>query len=414
MGYVGVPTMVAAAQVGFSVTGLDINENRVEEINAGRSYIGDIGDETLRPLVESHRISATTDYAVLRSLDVVLVSVPTPINKYKEPDLSPMENTIDGLAKNMAPGLLVVLQSTTFPGTTEEFVLPRLERAGFTAGTDFHLAFASERIDPGNKGFLVQDVPKVVGGVTDECSKVAAAFLSTFVKRVITVGSPKVAEMTKLLENTFRSVNIALVNELAMLCRRMEIDIWEVIEAASSKPYGFMPFYPGPGVGGHCIPVDPFYLSWKAKEYDFYVNFIQLAAETNDNMPYYTLSRIGEILSDHGLALKGARILALGVAFKENVSDTRNSAALRVMELLEERGANVSYIDSNVPAVDLNGKTKKSLSMEPGLIEGFDGVVILVNHSDCELERIVDGARLVIDTRNATNSLGIKPNVVML
>jgi UDP-N-acetyl-D-glucosamine dehydrogenase len=306
------------------------------------------------------------------------------------------------------------LQSTSFPGTTEEVALPKLQHTGRQVGKDFYLAFALERVDPGNNDFSVRNVPKVVGGVTPECTRLASSFLSTFVDQVVSVSSPKVAEMSKLLENIFRSVNIALVNELAMLCRRMDIDIWEVIEAASTKPFGYMPFFPGPGVGGHCIPVDPFYLSWKAKEHEFYVNFIQLAAEVNDNMPYYTLSRIVDALGDHGKPLQGSRILALGVTFKEDINDTRNSPALRVMELLCEKGASVAYNDCYVPNLNDNGFSLKSVKLEPSLYAQFDAVVILVNHSYYDLSEIVDNSMLVIDTRNATRALGPRLNVVKL
>ena len=414
MGYVGLPTMMAAAEAGFTVTGIDVSEGQVAEINSGHSYIEDVPDSALRPFVEEGRISATTDYSAVGDLDVVLVCVPTPLTKNKEPDLTALNSAVVGLAPHTKVDQLVVLQSTTFPGTTEEIVLPRLEKAGYKVGVDFYLAFALERIDPGNREFLVRNVPKVVGGVTPRCSEMATVFFSALVDRVVTVSSPKVAEMTKLLENTFRSVNIALVNELAMLSRRMGIDIWEVIEAASTKPFGFMPFYPGPGVGGHCIPVDPFYLSWKAKEHDFYVNFIQLAAETNDHMPYYTLSRIGEILSDHGKPLKGARLLILGIAFKEDIKDTRNSPALRVMELLLERGADVGYSDHNVPELCVGGKRMSSLAADPGFLRQLDAVVVLLKRTGHDLAQIVDSSPLVIDARNATSWLGPRANVIKI
>ena len=325
LGYVGLPTMVSATTAGFKVTGIDIEQGRVDQINAGRSYIEDVGSDTISPLVKQRQITATTDYGVVGDMDVIVICVPTPVNKYKEPDLVPLQDAVHTLAKNMRGEQLVVLQSTTFPGTTEEMVLPQLQGPGRKVGKEFYLAFSPERIDPGNQQFFIHNIPKVVGGVTPQCGEMARAFFSTFVERVILVNSPKVAEMTKLLENTFRSVNIALVNELSELCRRMGVDIWEVVRAASTKPFGFMPFYPGIGVGGHCIPVDPFYLSWKAKEYDFYVNFIELAARTNDNMPYYAVSRIVDLLGDRDKALRSARLLLLGVSFKKDIGDTRNS-----------------------------------------------------------------------------------------
>jgi len=414
MGYVGLPTMVAAAEGGFAVTGIDISEGRVVGINEGRSHIEDVDEGTLAPLVRAGKISATTDYAILSDLDVVLVCVPTPITKDKEPDLTSMAEAVAGLANHLRRDQLVVLQSTTYPGTIEEFVLPKLEMTGLKVGKDFYLAFALERIDPGNDQFGMRNVPKVVGGVTAECTKVATDFFSAFLDQVIPVSSPKVAEMTKLLENTFRSVNIALVNELSMLCRRMEIDIWEVIEAASTKPFGFMPFYPGPGVGGHCIPVDPFYLSWKAKEYDFDVNFIQLAAQTNDHMPVYTLARIAEILEERGKALQGTKLLILGITFKENIRDIRNSPAIRVIELLLEKGADLVYSDPNVPTLAVNGRAMESFDIRNGGLQSFDAVVILVNHRDWDLGQIVRASTLVIDARNATGPIGPKDNVVKL
>jgi len=373
MGYVGVPTMVAAAEVGFSVIGIDTNEDRVREINAGKSYIQDVSDSALGSLVSQGLISASTDYGVVRDLDVILVCVPTPITKFKEPDLAAMEGAVAGIAANLGQQQLIVFQSTTFPGNTEEFALPELEGNGHKVGRDFYLAFALERIDPGNRQFLVRD-----------------------------------------LENVFRSVNIALVNELSILCHRMNIDIWEVVDAASTKPFGFMPFYPGPGVGGHCIPVDPFYLSWKAKEYDFYVNFIQLAAETNDHMPYYTLSRIGEILNDHGLPLRGSKLLVLGVTFKADVNDTRNSPALRVLELLAENGAEVSYSDRYAPKISVKGKEMNSLELDAKVIQGFDASVIMVNHSGSNVDELISHSKLVIDGQNATKGKTSSTNIITI
>jgi len=414
MGYVGLPTMVSAAKAGFSVTGLDTNEGRVASINAGESYIEDVASELLAELVMAGKITATTDYSCMSGLDVVLVCVPTPITKNKEPDLRPMESAVQGLAAHMKAGQLIVLQSTTFPGTTQEFVLPRLEESKLEVGKDFCLAFALERIDPGNSQFDTRSVPKVVGGITSRCTGIAESFFSAFVDQVFPVSSPRVAEMTKLLENTFRSVNIALVNELAMLCQRMDINIWEVLDAASTKPFGFMPFYPGPGVGGHCIPVDPFYLSWKAKEHDFYVNFIQLAAEVNDNMPYYTLSRIGEILAEQGQALKDAKLLILGATFKKNIKDARNSPAVRVMELLVQRGALVSYSDENLASLNVGGSDLESVAIQPQMLAGFDAVVLLVDHDYYDLESIASSAKLLIDVTGRTRKLEPRSNIVLL
>ena len=414
LGYVGVPTMVACAQAGFTVTGIDVNQERVDKINDGISYIQDVDSGTLAQLVQSKSIDATSDYSVVKGLDILLICVPTPVNKHKEPELDALQSAVDNLRQNLGHQQLVILQSTTYPGTTEELVMTQLQKSGRLVGKDFFLAFSPERIDYGNQQFVVRNIPKVVGGVTPQCTQLTTLFFSKFVGQVIPVNSPKVAEMTKLLENVFRSVNIALVNELSEVCHRMDIDIWEVIDAASSKPFGFMPFYPGIGVGGHCIPVDPFYLSWKAKEYDCYVNFIELAARINDNQPYYAVSRIVDILGDHGKPLKKARLLLLGVSFKENVQDTRNSPALRVAELLVERGADITYSDQHVPDISLSGKQFSSLDLGKAAQHQFDATVILVNHTYFDLAEIVKGHQLVIDAVNATRSLGPRSNVVKL
>ena len=414
LGYVGLPTMVAAATAGFRVTGIDTNQDRVNQVNAGSSYIEDVQSDSLALLVQQKKISATTDDKVVGSMDVVVICVPTPVNKYKEPDLSLLQDAVRTLAEHMNSEQLLVLQSTTFPGTTEELVLPQMQKAGREVGKHFFLAFSPERLAPGNREYFLDNIPKVVGGVTPQCGKMAVSFFSTFVKRVVQVDSPKVAEMTKLLENVFRTVNIALVNELSQLCQRMDIDIWEVINAATTKPFGFMPFYPGIGVGGHCIPVDPFYLSWKAKEYDFYVSFIELAARTNDNMPYYTVSRIVDILGDMGEPLKGARLLLLGVSFKEDIGDTRNSPALHVAQLLIEKGAVISYSDKHVPQVKIGGCTLKSVELDEPTLQQHDAAVILVGHGYYDLEKVVCHSKLVIDTRNATRPLGSRSKVVRI
>lgn len=414
LGYVGLPTLAACAHSGFKVTGLDVNQGRVDEIMAGRSYIEDVDSAILASLVQDNRVTATTDYAAMSRMDVIVICVPTPINKYKEPELGPLQSTIRSLSEYMQGEQLIALQSTTYPGTTEEMVLPQLEKPGRQVGKEFFLAFSSERIDPGNKQYQLGNIPKVVGGVTPQCGKIAVAFFSTFVESVIQVSSPRVAEMTKLLENIFRSVNIALVNELSELCHRMGIDIWEVIRGATTKPFGFMPFYPSIGVGGHCIPVDPFYLSWKAKEYDFYVNVIDLAAKTNDNRPYYAVSRIVEILAGKGRAVKGARLLLLGVSFKKDIGDTRNSPAMRVAELLAERNAEITYNDRHVPEATIGGSPMKSTGLDDETIKQYDAVIILVDHSYYEFEKIVNNSELVIDTRDATRPFGPRPNVVKL
>lgn len=414
LGYVGLPTMVAAAEAGFNVAGIDTDPGRVDQINAGHSYVEHVRSDTLSALIHQNRISATTDSACLEDMDVIVICVSTPINTHKEPELSSLQDAACALAKHMRGEQLVVLQSTTFPGTTEEMVLPQLQKGGRQPGEQFYLAFSPERIDPGNQEFFIRNIPKVVGGVTPQCGKIAAAFLSTFVEQVTLVSSPREAEMTKLLENIFRSVNIALVNELSELCHRMSIDIWEVIRASATKPFGFMPFYPGIGVGGHCIPVDPFYLSWKAKEYDFYVNFIELAARTNDNRPYYVASRIGEILGDLGQPLRGASLLLLGASFKKEIGDTRNSPALRVAQLLAQRGVNLTYSDQFVPKVTVGGCLLESVELDQTILQQHDATVVLVDHSYYDWENIVRHSKLVIDTLDATRRLGPSPTVVKI
>ena len=414
LGYVGLSTMVACAEAGFRVTGMEINRERVDRVNAGHSYIEDVSDAVLGPLVQGRMVTATEDFGALRNMDVIVICVPTPVNKSKEPELDALRDAVSTLAKQMRGEQLVVLQSTTYPGTTEELVLSQLERPDHRVGKDFYLAFSPERVDPGNREYAVKNIPKVVGGVTPKCGEMASAFFALVVDKTISVSSPKIAEMTKLLENIFRNVNIALVNELSELCRRMNIDVWEVIDAASTKPFGFMPFFPGIGVGGHCIPVDPFYLSWKAREYDFYVNFIELAARTNDNMPYLTVSRIREVLGDQGKLLKGARLLLLGVGFKRDLGDTRNSPGLRVAELLEQAGAIIAYSDWYVPEVTIGARVIRSIDLKESVFKLHDATVILVDHRYFDLEAVVLNSKLVIDTRNATRGLGPHPNVVRL
>ncbi len=406
--------MVACTGAQYNVTGIDVDPLRVDRINAGRSHIEDVGNETLSPLVREKKITATIDYGAVAALDIIIVCVPTPLNKNREPELGPLEAAVHSLAKHMSGEQLVILQSTSFPGTTEELVLPQLEAGGLRAGKDFYLAFSPERIDPGNGQYFISNTPKVVGGVTPQCARIATQFLSTFVEKVVPVSSPRVAELTKLLENTFRSVNIALVSELSELGQRMGVDFWEVIHAAATKPFGYMPFYPGIGVGGHCTPVDPWYLSWKAREYDFYVSFIELAARTNDNRPYYVVSRIADTLGDIGRTLKGARLLLLGMSFKSNVGDARNSPAVRVAELLADKGAEIVYSDPYVPQVTIGGSDMTSVELNETMLRQHDAAVLLVNHSSFDIEKIVAHSKLVIDTGDATRQLGPRPTVVKL
>ena len=412
LGYVGLPFAVEFARLGFRVVGLDVDEERVTAIKRGESYISDVAGDRITPLVTAGHLRATTDYGTLDEADVILICVPTPFDEMKAPDLSFIVRASEGIGSYLRPGQLIVLQSTTYPGTTEEVVLPILERSGLKAGVDFHLAFSPERINPGDKVFTVENTPKVVGGLTSRCSELARALLAQLTPKVHVVSSPRVAEMTKLLENIYRSVNIALVNELALLSERMGIDIWEVIEAASTKPFGFMPFHPGPGVGGHCIPVDPYYLSWKAREYDFYTEFIELAAVVNQAMPYHVVGKISEGLNRRGKPLGGVRVLILGVAFKRDVDDARNSPAQRIMELLLAQDVQVAYNDPYVPQFKVGRDvfyrdelTLCSMDLSEGLLAEHDCTVIVAGHTSYDYAWVVKHAPLIIDTVNATSGV---------
>ncbi len=400
-GYVGLPLAQVFAEAGNDVVLVDVEQRIVDGINRGESHIEDVPSETLGPLVEQGRIRATSDYDELRDADAILIALATPLTKQREPDLSIVSSAVRDIARRLKPGQLVVLESTTYPGTTREVVRPLLEEgSGLQAGKDFHLAFSPERVDPGNETWSTKTVPKIVGGVTAECTRRAAELYGSAVDTVHPVSSPEAAELTKLLENIFRSVNIALVNELAQLCERMGIDVWEVVDAAATKPFGFMSFKPGPGLGGHCIPVDPFYLTWKAREYGFSTEFIELAGKVNEGMPYYCRSLISQALN-HGLqrSLKGSKVLVLGVAYKADISDVRESPALKVIELLEGAGAEVSYHDPHVPT--LNGKS--SVALDPG---AHDCVAILTAHSSIDHAQVVEAAKVVVDFRNATGDAG--------
>ena len=417
LGYVGLPLAVAYAQAGFRVIGVDYDSKKVSAINNGQSYIGDVSSQTVaRYALNTDRadgtgtLHASTDYAVLGECDAIFICVPTPFDDYKAPDLSYITGATESLLPYLKSGQLIVLQSTTYPGTTDEVVQPILERSGLKAGKDFCLAFSPERIDPGNTKWNVENTPKVVGGVTPSCTDGAAMMLKQIYDNVHLVSSARVAEMTKLLENIFRSVNIALVNELALLSERMGIDIWEVIEAAKTKPFGFMPFYPSPGVGGHCIAVDPYYLSWKARKFDFYTKFIELAAEMNQQMPYHTVELIGEALSRRGKGLRGSKVLLLGVAFKANVEDARNSPSERVTELLLSRGAEVSYHDPHVARFEIKPNAfydgrclLESLPLTPGILAEHDCVAILVKHRAVDYACVLRYAPIVVDAVNATS-----------
>jgi UDP-N-acetyl-D-glucosamine dehydrogenase len=400
-GYVGVPLAHTFASAGKSVLLVDVAQRVVDGLNRGSSHIEDVPDDALRPLVADGRLTATTDYDSLRDADAILIALPTPLSKQREPDLSIVLAATHEIAKRLREGQLVVLESTTYPGTTREQLLPILESSGLKVGQDFNLAFSPERVDPGSS-WDVRDVPKVVGGITDACAERAAELYESAIGSVHTVSTPEAAELTKLLENIFRSVNIALVNELAQLCDRMGIDIWEVVDAAATKPFGFMSFKPGPGLGGHCIPVDPFYLTWKAREYGFTTEFIELAGKVNEAMPYYCRSLISQALN-HGKqkSMSGSQILVLGVAYKPDIGDVRESPALKLIELLRTAGADVAYHDPHVPSIP--ELALESVPLEPA---GYDCVAIVTDHSSIDYEDLVGRSDLIVDLRNATGEVG--------
>jgi UDP-N-acetyl-D-glucosamine dehydrogenase len=400
-GYVGLPLAVAFAEAGREVVCVDTDPAKVDAINAGTSYTEDVADETLAGLVGEGRLRASVDPAVCAEADAVLLCLPTPLSTNREPDLSILESAARTLAAHVRRGQLIVLESTTYPGTTREVLAPILEESGLTAGADFHLAMSPERIDPGRTDWTVKTTPKVVGGLTPACTDQAIELYSAFAERLVRVSSCEAAELTKLLENIFRSVNIALVNELAMLCHRMGLDVWEVVEAAATKPYGFMPFTPGPGLGGHCLPIDPFYLSWKAREYDFPVEFIELAGKVNQHMPYYCAERIAQALNDHAKAVRGSSILLLGVSYKSNVGDLRESPALKLIGLLREAGADLSYHDPHVPSLASESIDLESVELTDDVLRRADAVCVVTAHAAVDHARVAEQARLVVDFRNA-------------
>lgn len=405
LGYVGLPLAVEKAKAGYNVIGFDVQDKKVEMVNKGENYIGDIVDADLKKLVEDGKLKATTDFSFVKNVDAVSIAVPTPLDLYKQPDLSYVVNSAKSVAKYLHRGMLVVLESTTYPGTTDEVLKPILEESGLKCGKDFFLAFSPERVDPGNKQYKTKNTPKVVGGCTVECTEVAATLYRNVLQgEVFTVSSPAVAEMEKILENTFRNINIGLANEMAILCNRMGIDIWEVIEAAKTKPYGFMAFYPGPGLGGHCIPLDPFYLSWKAKEFDFHTKLIEASGDINDSMPAFVVDNAMKLLNTQKKAMNGANVLLLGVAYKNDIDDMRESPALKVIEHLEKNGANVIINDPYIPKFKHNGKEYVSVGWEEA-IKTADIVIITTNHSCYDYETIVEKAKLLYDTRNATKDV---------
>jgi UDP-N-acetyl-D-glucosamine dehydrogenase len=405
LGYVGLPLAVEVARAGLQVTGLEISERKVDLVTAGHSDIDDIADETLAPLVNSGKLSASLDPAVIKHADCVAICVPTPLSKTKDPDVSFILSAVEGVEKYLHKDMLVVLESTTYPGTTEELIRPKLEASGMKVGIDFYLAFSPERVDPGNPKWGTKNTPRIVGGTTPACTRMAEAFYRLFLDNVVPVSSTQAAEMVKLLENTFRSVNIGLVNEVALMCDRLNLDVWEIIEAAATKPFGFMPFYPGPGLGGHCIPIDPHYLSWKLKSLNYYARFIELAGDINSHMPEYVVDRIARALNEDSKSIKGANIIVLGVAYKRDISDVRESPSLDVIRLLQVRGAKVTYADPHVPSIRMDDTVMHTTALSDKLLKSADSVVILTDHTAFDYKHICATAPMVMDCRNATKNV---------
>ena len=402
LGYVGLPLAMEIAAAGFKVVGIDLDRNKIADLREGKSYILDVPSATVADAVKAGRFTPTTDFSALRDVDAVSICVPTPLSKSRDPDISFILAATEEIRKYLHKDQLIVLESTTYPGTTEELILPELEAAGLRAGSDFFLAFSPERIDPGNVSFNTHNTPKIVGGITRNCGEMAHVYYSQFIERVIPVSSSKCAEMVKLLENTFRSINIGMINEMALMCDLLGVDVYEVIDAAATKPFGFSPFYPGPGLGGHCIPIDPHYLAWKLKALNFQARFIGLAAEINGMMPTVVNSMVADGLNLHSKSIRGSKIMILGVAYKKNVSDCRESPALDVMRLLSQKGAVLSYNDPFVPSMRLNGEVLRSLELSPQSIAKHDCLIILTDHTIYDFKAIIASAKLVIDTRNAT------------
>jgi UDP-N-acetyl-D-glucosamine dehydrogenase len=400
LGYVGLPLAVEFAHAGFHVTGLDVDHRKIDKLNAGESYIQDISTSVLKPLVDAGLLDATSDFSSIRDLDTINICVPTPLSKAKDPDMTFVNSAVQSIAENFGPGKLVILESTTYPGTTEELVLPKLEVGGLKVGEDFFLCFSPERVDPGNTQFQTRNIPKVVGGHTDACTEVGAAFYGYALDHVVPVSGTKVAEMVKLLENTFRMINIGLVNEMAIMCGRMGINVWEVIDAAATKPFGFMPFYPGPGLGGHCIPIDPFYLSWKSKQSGIEARFIELAGYINGQMPHFVVDKIQNALNDHAKPLKGSKVHILGMAYKKNIDDVRESPGLDIMHLLMQRGATVSYSDPFIPSLKIDEHRLENQDMLNSCAAA-DCVVVVTDHSNVDYAQAIEVSKLIVDTRNA-------------
>jgi UDP-N-acetyl-D-glucosamine dehydrogenase len=412
LGYVGLPLAVEFAQAGFEVVGIDVQRSKIDAFNSGKSYVKDVPDDVFSPLIRSGKLRATSDVSVIGELDTIDICVPTPLRKTKDPDMSFVIAATEAIAEHLHPGLLVMLESTTYPGTTEELVLPKLKQSGLRVGEDFFVCFSPERVDPGNPNFHTRNIPKVVGGITPACTELGALFYQQALETVVAVSSTRVAEMVKLLENTFRMINIGLVNELAIMCKRMQIDVWEVIDAAATKPFGFMPFYPGPGLGGHCIPIDPFYLSWKSKEAGMEARFIELAGHINGHMPEFVIELIQNALNEVSKPVRGSHIHILGAAYKRDIDDVRESPALDIILLLRRLGANVTFSDSYVPRISIDGAVLEAQDAMLS-VAAADCVVIVTDHKNIDYNEVLERSKLVVDTRNALK--GIKsPKIVRL
>lgn len=414
LGYVGLPLAVEFAEAGFKVVGIEASQEKVDAVNGGKNYISDIDNEKLARLVSSGKLSATLDYGVIGGLDAVSICVPTPLSKSREPDISFILAACNGIAPRMHDNLLIVLESTSYPGTTQELVLPLLEKGGLKAGKDFYLAFSPERVDPGNAEYQTKNTPKIIGGITPACTEMAAALYSQAIETIVPVSSATAAEMVKLLENTFRAINIGAINEMALICHQLGVDVWEIIGAAKTKPFGFMAFYPGPGLGGHCIPIDPLYLSWKMRKLNYQARFIELADQVNSSMPRYVVDRIIEMVNKRRIPINGAKILALGVAYKPDINDDRESPALPIIEMLSGRSAAVAYNDPLIPKLKYNGINLQSVPLTPELLREQDLVVIITNHSSYDWREIVENSQLILDTRNGLGGIMQSEKVIRL
>ncbi len=409
LGYVGLPLAVEFANNGFKVIGIDINEARVNQINNGENYIGDVSDANLAEIVQKGLFSATTDFAKLKEIDAALICVPTPLNKLKDPDVSYILSVLAELSKYVHRDMFISLESTTYPGTTRELILPALEKTGLKVGEDFYLCFSPERVDPGNEKYQIKNTPKVIGGITEQCTAIGVKLYQSIIETIVPVKSPESAETVKLLENTFRSINIGLANEIAIMCEKLGVDVWEVIDAADTKPFGFMKFTPGPGLGGHCIPIDPHYLSWKMKTLNYRARFIELAGEINTTMPDHVVTLIGSGLNRFQKSIRGSNILILGIAYKKDIDDVRESPALDILTLLEQGGAQVDYYDEFVPKIQWNNSEKFSQDKLSGtMLKSYDAVVIVTDHSNVDYQYIKDNAQLIIDTRNVFKGVSDK------